>query len=211
MTATAQSYLDLLPSQNRAQPNFSTMVSATVQPFVDAINVLNSVPILFDIDTAIGQQLDMIGQWVGVSRNLSTSLTGQYFSWDTPGSGWDQGVWHLPGDPLTGILILDDPYYRAVLKARILNNHWDGDITDAYALMSVVFATFGYTIGIQDFGNLTMGLVLMGPVAPDSVLNAIFLSGLLDVRPIGVQITSRVYLNAAKLDTTFILDTSQLI
>lgn len=207
-----QSYIDLIPTENRAKPKFAAMVAATMQPFVDSVNILNSIPTLFDVDTAVGQQLDFIGAWVGVPRRLSSTLSGAYFSWDIPGSGWGQGSWRTPSDPLSGIVTLDDPYYRAVIKAKILNNHWDADINDAYLIMNATFSVFGYQIGIEDFGNLTMGLILMGPTPPDSVLNAIFLSGLLDVRPAGVQVVSRTYLKspAALLDSTFILDTSLL-
>lgn len=207
-----QKYIDLIPTENRAKPKFSAMITATMQPFVDGINVLNSISGLYDVDVAVGQQLDVVGQWVGVSRRLTSALTGAYFSWDTPGSGWNQGSWKLPTDPTSGIVVLTDPYFRAVIKARILNNHWDGDIQDAYTIMNATFASFGYQIGIEDFGNLTMGLILMGATPPDDVLNAIFLSGLLDIRPAGVQVTSRTYLKApaALLDSTFVLDVSLL-
>jgi hypothetical protein len=207
-----QNYIDLIPTQNRAMPKFSAMLSATIQPFVDGINLLNGVPLLFDVDTAVGAQLDVVGQWVGVSRRLSFALVGAYFSWDIPGAGWNQGNWKLPTDPATGVVILTDVYYRAVLKARILNNQWDGDVADAYALMNATFATFGYSIGIEDLGNLTIALILIGPTKPDSVLNSIFLSGLLDIRPVGVQVVNRMYVQAPVplLDSTFILDTSTI-
>lgn len=208
-----QTYIDLIPSQNRAMPKFAAMVAATMQPFVDGINLLSGIPALFDIDTAVGVQLDVIGQWVGVARKLSTALVGVYFSWDVPGAGWDQASWKLPTDPSTGVVVLSDKYYRAVLKAKILNNQWDGDVQDAYTIMNATFASFGYSIGIEDLGNLTIALLLIGPTKPDSELNAIFLSGLLDIRPIGVQVINRAYVQAPVplLDSTFVLDTSIIV
>jgi hypothetical protein len=208
--ATAQTYLDLIPSQNRSQPKFTAMLAALVQPFVDGQSVLGGIPSLFDVDTAVGAQLDVVGQWVGISRKLSVPIS-SYFAWDSVGVGWDQGVWKLPSDPATGLVVLDDTHYRAVLKARILNNHWDGDVNDAYDIMNATFSVFGYSIGIEDYGNLTMGLLLIGLNPPDVTLLVLFNSGLLDIRPAGVQIIARNYMNApALLDSTFILDSSLL-
>jgi hypothetical protein len=207
---SAQTYLDLIPSQNRAQPKFTAMMTALVQPFVDGQSVLAGMPSLFDIDSAVGVQLDVVGQWVGISRNLSTPIN-TYFAWDTAGVGWDQGAWKRPSDPIVGLVVLDDTHFRAVLKAKALNNHWDGDAADAYAIMNATFSVFGYSIGIEDYGNLTMGLLLIGLTPPDDTLLALFNSGLLDIRPVGVQIVNRTYLNApALLGSSFVLDASQL-
>lgn len=206
-----QTYIDLLTSQHRAQPKFSAMVAMNVQPFVDCMTLLESVPTLFDIDQAVGQQLDVIGEWVGISRNLVSPIT-SYFAWDLVGVGWDQGTWKLPSDPAVGLTVLPDTHYRALLKAKILNNHWDCDIPDAYTLMNTVFSQFGFTIAIKDNGNLTMDLILVGATPPDLLLWDLFYFGLLDIRPAGVQITSRTYApSLALLDSSFVLDVSKLV
>jgi hypothetical protein len=193
MTATIQTYLDLITLEHGSQPNYTAMISVLCQPLVDSINQMSQMQTLFDIDTAIGQQLDIVGQWVGITRYVDPPIIGVYFAWDTAGVGWDQGVWKLPTDPTFGLVVLPDDHYRALLKARVLNNHWDGDIEDAYAIMNTTFNVFGYFIAIKDNGNLTMDLILVGPVAPDALLLDMFDSGELDIRPAGVQVTSRTW------------------
>ncbi|MGC7970039.1 DUF2612 domain-containing protein, partial [Salmonella enterica] len=71
-----------------------------------------TLPFDFDLDQAIGVQLDAVGEWVGISRNITVPLAGVYFSFDIAGLGFDQGVWKGPFDPDTGLTTLDDDTYR---------------------------------------------------------------------------------------------------
>jgi len=207
-----QQYLTLLPIQNQAQPNFVSMVVMTCQPFTDTSAMLATLPSLFDLDYATGQQLDIIGQWVGASRNLTTPIAGVYFAWDTPNVGWDEGEWKTPNDPASGVVSLPDESFRSVLKARILNNHWDGSIPDAYSLMNSVFLNLGYSIAIKDNSDLTIDLILVGPTVPDEVMWSLFSSGILDIKPVGVSVASRTYSATSDLlDSTFVLDSSTLL
>ena len=57
-------YTGLIPSSNAAEPNFVRMVSTTVQPFVDQQTAVASLTT--DVDTAVGNSLDYIGQWIGL-------------------------------------------------------------------------------------------------------------------------------------------------
>lgn len=50
------------------------LVQALVQASVDQQFVLSTFPALFNVDAAVGDQLDKIGEWVGVSRDLSAAL-----------------------------------------------------------------------------------------------------------------------------------------
>src|SRR5580704_14828215 len=97
MTALLQDYLSLIIPEHQGQPNYEATITATVQPFIDGQNLVESFPSLFDVDIAVGQQLDYTGQWIGRSRYLVTPLN-VYFSFDTQNLGWDQGIWYSPGD-----------------------------------------------------------------------------------------------------------------
>lgn len=188
MTVQLSQYTSLITSEHNEKPRFMAMVSLLGQWAVDRRNMLASIPGLFDIDDAVGQQLDWVGQWVGVSRNLSLPLTGVYFSFDTAGLGFDQGTWLGPFDPTTGLVSLPDNAYRTLLYAVIAANNWDGMVPGAYTAWNTIFEPLGYSILIEDGQDMTMTVALIGPT-PDAVTLALFTGGYLNLRPAGVGIT----------------------
>ena len=83
-------YVALVTSEHR-RPRFLALVAACVEPYADAQEALAELPTAFDVDTAVGVQLDAVGLWVGVTRYLHTPLEDVYFSWDLEGVGWPGG------------------------------------------------------------------------------------------------------------------------
>lgn len=214
MSGDPAGYLDLVTSEHRSKPNFIASLKAVVQPFADQLDVLASVAPAFDIDAAVGVQLDAVGLWVGRSRNLRLAITGVYFALDTDGVGFDQGAWKGPFDPSTGLVALPDDSYRVLLKATVAANQWDGTIPSAYAIWDSLFggsvspisfegagpvtfvgggpisftsepATTG--ILIQDNGDMTMLFALTGQT-PDAITLALLTGGYLALKPAGVHI-----------------------
>lgn len=181
--ASINDYLARITSEYQGQPDFEAVVSLGVTLPVEVINILLSLTTLYDVDFAVGSQLDVIGQWVGVSRNLAIPIPGVVFSWDdTKTDGWDFGSWG--GDSgMNVITVLPDDAYHTLIKARIAANSWDGTIPDAYAIWAILFPT--YDILIQDNGNMTMTTALVG-IVPDSVTVALFTGGYIGLRPEGV-------------------------
>ena len=163
------------------------MLSALLEPVVGATALMSTMPSLFDLDNAVGAQLDVVGDWIGVKRFLKTPLTGVYFAFDTDGVGFDQGTWSSEFQPTDQFVKLGDEQYRTLLRARIANNQWDGTIPGAYAAWDAAFVGTGYGILIQDFGNMHMLFALTG-VVPDAVTLALFTGGYLNVKPAGVSI-----------------------
>jgi hypothetical protein len=189
MTAQLTDYTSLITSEHQSAPRYMAMVSLLAQWAVDRRSLLASIPELYDIDTAVGQQLDRVGEWVGVSRKLSLPLTGVYFSFDAAGLGFDQGTWLGPFDPTSGLVSLPDDQYRILLYATIAANNWDGTVPTAYTAWNTIFAPLGYSILIEDNQNMTMDVVLVGP-SPDAVTLALFTGGYLNLRPAGVGINN---------------------
>ena len=187
MTVQLSQYTSLITSEHQSAPRFMAMVSLLAQWAVDRQNMLASIPGLYDIDDAVGSQLDAVGLWVGASRNLSVPLTDVYFSFDETGLGFDEGTWLGPFDPTTGLTALPDAQYRILLYATIAANNWDGKIPCAYSECNTIFEPLGYSILIQDNQNMTMDIVLVGHT-PDAVTLALFLGGYLNLIPAGVGI-----------------------
>ena len=58
---TIQEYLSLITSEHKQRPKFSAMVSTDVSGPVQVQDLLSAMIPLFDVDVAVGQQLDVIG------------------------------------------------------------------------------------------------------------------------------------------------------
>ena len=203
-------YLDLITSEHQPRPKFIASVTALLQPMADILQTLEGMNEAFDLDTAVGDQLDVCGEWIGAERCLLAPLPGVWFSWDTENLGWDQGHWLGAFDPVEGQRCLDDETYRNYLRATILANRWDGSIPQLYEILSMLlggagsywlldddsiqmYDLEGVPIGddapvnflIQDNGDMTFYLVITGPV--DAVSLALITGGYLKIKPAGVE------------------------
>lgn len=186
--ADITAYLESVTSEHNEKPKYIEMLIALLQPFGDDTWMLTHFYLYYDLDLAVGEQLDGVGDWVGRTRYLTVPIDA-YFSWDREGLGWNQANWKRPFDPDTGIVSLPDEQYRNLLRAVIIANHWDGTIPGAYAAYAQLFGNTGFSIAIQDWGDLTMGLLILGPNVPDQITVALFDTGELDLKPAGVGIS----------------------
>jgi RNAse (barnase) inhibitor barstar len=178
-------YTSLITSEHSSKPRFAAMFAAVAQCFVDQINVMQSIPAAFDLDTAVGVQLDAVGLWAGITRQVKTPLN-VYFSLDTANLGFDQGNWQGPFDPSTGLTSLDDGTFRTLIRAKIAANSWDGTIPGAASAYANLFAGSGSFIFIQDGGDMTMTVGVSGAI-PSALLRALFSGGYLHLKPEGVR------------------------
>lgn len=181
------SYLPLIPGGNRNKPKFVATVELLTGALSSICQTLQDMPRMFDIDHAVGEQLDMVGEWVGFSRRVSVPLTGVFFSWNTPGLGWNEGSWKGPFEASDGTVLLDDATYRTFLKIRIWTNYWHGDQGSAVAwAQAVVSGYFGATVTLLDNQNMTANLYVSG--SPSAVVSALINQGFFPPRPLGVVV-----------------------
>lgn len=164
---TLADYLALIPSWNAEKPRFVRTLAALLQPLVDAQAMLAKLTADFDLDTAVGVQLDMVGQWIGQNRWVTVPLQNVYFSLDLPGLrvGLDEGTWIEPHSVTTGLQRLDDATYRTVLKFKTLANSWDGTLPSIYEALDVLFPG----IAVIDLGDTLGGLMSMEVIWPGPI------------------------------------------
>lgn len=186
---TLQEYLDLLPAENDDKPNFLAVLTAILQGLVDTNNqILTLYGDKFDLDTAVGQQLDFVGQWVGLPRQLYVPISGVYFSFDTEGVGFDQGVWLGPFDNPSQLVYLDDETYRQMLILQIAANHWDGSLAQAQEILRRLFSpSTGTFIFVQDNFDMTMTVGIGGTI-PSELFLQLVVSGYFTLRPAAVGV-----------------------
>lgn len=128
-------YLNRITSEHKVQPKFMGLVEARLKPFIDLFECLEEINESFDLDTAVGNQLDIIGEYIGVKRLLNFQ-------------------------PEYADAVLSDPYYRMLLKARISLNNWDGSIEGIRKIWGDVFPE--YEIQIVDNQDMTMEARIIG-------------------------------------------------
>ena len=127
-------------------------------------DVLSPIDV-FDIDVAIGMQLDILGVIIGVSRTLDFDI---YFP--------------SPSDRLTSVLEDDD--YRILLKATIIKNHWRGRIQDLYDFFNILIPDIN--IVIKDNQDMSMTIGLFGNINDE--ITELITRGLILPKPMGVLI-----------------------
>lgn len=180
-------YLSLVTSEHRLKQKFTDTISLSVALQSHLQGLAASLPEKFDVDHAVGVQLDAVGKWVGASRYVGIPLVGVYFSWDsTVVDGWDAGVWQGPFDPDSGLTTLPDDSYRILIKAKIAANHWDGSIPGAYKVWTTVFPD-SYII-IQDNQDMSMIVGIAGTQL-DTVTQALLTGGYIPLKPEGVRVS----------------------
>src|ERR1039457_5238071 len=129
-------YLSLIPSQYQNSPKFIAFMKTLLTPFDDITACLYSFSWAFDINNAVGPQLDIIGNIVGAPREVNFQ-------------------------PRFGVSsILDDATYRILILATIARNQWDGQIDSLQAAWLSLFP--GGRLIIIDNQNMTFEVILSG-------------------------------------------------
>jgi hypothetical protein len=129
-------YLNLLTSEYKLATQLNSWMSLVLGVYQDAAFLFSSFVTAFDITYAVGDQLDVLGVLVGVSRTVSFQ----------------------PSDSVSATL--DDDTYRIVLLAKNAQNHWDGKMSSMYSIWKTLFP--GGNIVIHDNQNMTATIFLTG-------------------------------------------------
>lgn len=133
---TLQDYLNLIPPPNSIQPNFMAWLEANAVKGVQIQDLYATFNAEFNLDTAVGDQLDILGQILGLSRTVNFQPQGGF-------------------NP-----VLDDATYRLVLKAKIILNLWDGTKGQIYEFLNQFLPQ--YTFLILDNQDMSMTVLVIG-------------------------------------------------
>lgn len=189
--SNSNEYTDLIAGYHVDRPDYQEWVYTLTEPLRIARERLANLRSDFDVDSAIGTQLDAIGVRVGISRTLPIRLTGVYFALDDDGGvGLDFGVWKGVYDPDDGTTTLDDETYRAVIKAKILSNKWNGENGTLPEFLSTALSYFGVDakmLDLQDFQTMHVALNLTKASTPPIVWELIT-RRIIDITAAGVTI-----------------------
>lgn len=154
-------YLGLLTSQYTNSPKLNALLYRLLRKFDDASKVLVEMDTAFDLGSAIGVQLDMLGATVGAFRTVDFQ-------------------------PSNGISpVLDDTTFRLYIQAKIGWNQWDGTMMSLYPLWQSLFP--GGNIIIVDNQDMTADVVPIGKFT--SIVQDLITNGYIVPRAEGVLYT----------------------
>jgi hypothetical protein len=190
-------YANRITSEHNQKPNFMAVVALLTNGIGDIVEATQAITPAFDLDQAVGNQLDIIGLWVGQPRVIETVLVQGFFGFsdDTAALPFGEltdpsigGVFYELGSTAAGSTTLNDAVYLTILKAAIVRNQSSGTRP---AIEAALMDIFGVPCSVADNGTLSLAITIPVPVSPtdEALLTA------LDIlpRPAGVAIGSITY------------------
>ena len=169
-----QKYLDQLGSGFKLLPRYMAHVRALLEKVEGAYDVVLSVPGAYDINNAVGVQLDAIGQMIGVSRDMPYISSG-----------------------LSPVLYMDDDLYRKILQSKILQNTWDGTLASYKSMWASIFDGSTIIATYTDNFDMTATVNVSGEIS--STLQDLIQAGYVFPSPTGVGMT---YIVSSQTDRT---------
>ena len=147
------------------KPIFDKYLQLLILGQVEIQEALKQVMQLRSIDTAEGEQLNVIGRIVGQERELIAAEMLEYFGFD----GYPEsqsygdlentstgGFYYSLGTPLTGSVLLNDEQYRLFIKAKILKNTTFATPEDFLGFVKFVFGTEINNVLAEGGGEFTI-------------------------------------------------------
>lgn len=211
-TNSNEYYRRLITSEYRLAPKFNQMVLNMVNygTVLDA-SVLDIVD-KFDVETAVGDQLDVLGACVGVRRELSFEPTplaheeiicpdagemeddeeepSQYTVYVTPKLSQMTDMNVIKGYEAADYNddnLITDEIYRIMIKARIIQNIWKGNVLDLYEMWDNLFPD-SQGLQIQDLQDMSFNIVLLGDYSV--LMQELIMHGDIIPKPEGVRINT---------------------
>lgn len=141
-------YVALLTSQHRDKPKFRKTVETLISPLIDCLECLNGLNDKFDLETATGDQLQIIADWVGAPNSIPNSVPVAYFGFQGQSGSltWREvddpsvisGYWRESGMSGFTALEMSPQLFKKVIKAKILLNKSDCSEQSAKEIISLV-------------------------------------------------------------------------
>lgn len=153
-------YLKQVTSQYQSSPKFMAWMKHHIDTLDGAKEILKNFNFYYDIDEAVGTQLDTLGETVGRKRQLDF----QPLNDSSP--------------------IMDDETYRLVIKTKIAMNMWDGLLESMYYIWDNIFEDIN--LEIEDKQDMTIDVYIVGFV--NQIRQCLIQEGMIVPKPEGVTI-----------------------
>jgi len=174
-------YKNLIIKQYWEKTNASAEIGMQAGTWESIFNFLNSFLVEFDIDSAFGEQLDIIGRIVGIKRRVPYVKEKNYFGFDDNSAARSFGdLFSDTGNsaPLFNVfsikytdLQLDDPDYRFFIKLKVAKNMTLGVMaTSKYvSIVNAVFTAFDGHAYVDDNKDMSLTLYVDQTVSDETL------------------------------------------
>ena len=159
MKDSNEEYLKLITSEHATGVNYIKYVETFLKLLSPIVDNLLDFDIIFNLINAKGDQLDKIGEIVGISRIL-------------------------PLDNSSVSSVLSDDMYRRIIQSKILFNHWDGTREGLENILKTVFPEIPFVI--VDNQDMSADIYIIDPEASQEFVTLLEL-GYIIPKPSGVR------------------------
>lgn len=157
----SEAYLNKITSAHITRERFMAWLRALLDTLCDFGTVIENMNRAFYVEEAVGKQLDIVGAYAGASRALP--YTSAYS---------DDGR-------------LNDADFRALIKAKILQNMWDGLNESLPGLWQAVYPSL--QMSYTDNMDMSMTITVTGDIS--NSLSELIQAGMIVPCPAGVHQT----------------------
>lgn len=181
-------WVDII-SQYANSPVLTEMILAFNEALDQTANFDNLYDFIWNIQTAQGYGLDVLGRIVNVTRSLSLPGNTGYIGFDEATGSWTgfgQGGWFSGGAISTNFLLADGDF-RTLIYAKAAGNISDGSIP---ALNKILLTLFPYRGACYVVDNMDMSMVFKFGFPLNAVETAIIEQK--DILPVPVGVKTSV-------------------
>lgn len=150
-----------LLAQYADSPIITSMISSFNAALDQTEDFSNFYDWIWDVTTAQGYGLDVLGRIVGVDRSVPVSGgIGPTFGFNEPGNDWvgfGQAPFTSGSSPTTNVT-MTDAQFRPVVLAKAATNVWDGSIPGLNAILLGLFQGRG-NVYVVDGQNMSLTYV----------------------------------------------------
>ena len=200
LTSLVDHYVERLGIQYRDKPNARALVALFCQAAL-ADGVPLQLSDAFNLDTAAGPQLDILGKYIGAIRSVLSTIGTDYFGFvlDAGGGNTDgfqddnlngSAIWNPDGLFLTDNYLianrtdLPDSSFAILLRLKIVLNANDGTLASIQDLLKLFFPSLITVVDNRDM-TLTYTVSRLVPVPADVIASYL-------PKPMGCGITVNI-------------------
>ena len=165
-------YVNLLIKQYWEKPKAKAEITLAAENWQRNFDFYNAFEPAFDLDNAVGVQLDTLGKIVGINRFVEDAIPKRRFGFegDLTATTFDDAFTPLPNRaPFRDLfeekftpLTLDDPQYRNLIRIKIAINNYAAFMAsdDRISIQDIVQLIFEGQAYIVDNLDMTMTLFI---------------------------------------------------
>lgn len=165
MTTTLDSVPNRIYSQYRGKPKLVAWLNICRELGLHLSDVYAAIRQTYDIDSQIGEQLDVIGRIVVIDRSYTGSVALTVYECNTDGAceAGDTSV-QLSATNMDQDSEVSDELFRIVIRAKIAKNTSDGTIESILSACNILIPNAGFDV-LLDNEDMSFSLEFSGLIS----------------------------------------------